>query len=247
MSSPPTKSAPASCASRTFSPVAITSTRFDFPSPCGRTTVPRTIWSDCFGSTPRFSTSSTVSSNFTKCALRRSSAASSSLYGRASTNLRARSIFFPPIFALQRKDWWKEYRSRPQVGGSATVQTRRSRGASAQGALREVRRDGGTGAEPRSGPEAVGPNGSRHGGSTARAGKIEARAGDRERRQSARSAGSGRGFRGRRRHGAENPGRLDGLRRRDRDAGHDEVRRTSGKSSRPARIDAQPEDGNGYF
>src|ERR1700685_4095666 len=101
MSSPPTKSAPASCASCTLSPLAITSTRFDFPSPCGRTTVPRTIWSDCFGSTPRFSTSSTVSSNFTKCALRRSSAASSSLYGRASTSFRARSIFFPPTFALR--------------------------------------------------------------------------------------------------------------------------------------------------
>src|SRR5580700_10937372 len=101
MSSPPTKSAPASCASQTFSPLAITSTRFDFPSPCGSTTVPRTIWSDCFGSTPRFSTSSTVSSNFTKCALRSSSAASSRRYGRASTSLRARSIFFPPSFELR--------------------------------------------------------------------------------------------------------------------------------------------------
>src|SRR6201987_1352126 len=79
----------------------MTSTRFDLPSPCGNTTVPRTIWSDCFGSTPRFSTSSTVSSNFTKCALRRSSAASSSRYGRASTSLRARSIFLPPSFELR--------------------------------------------------------------------------------------------------------------------------------------------------
>src|SRR6201988_778329 len=101
MSSPPTKSAPASCASRTFSPLAITSTRFDLPRPCGSTTVPRTIWSDCFGSTPRFKTSSTVSSNFAKCALRRSSAVSSSRYGRASTSLRARSIFLPPSFELR--------------------------------------------------------------------------------------------------------------------------------------------------
>src|ERR1700722_20208448 len=101
MSSPPTKSAPASWASRTFSPLAITSTRFDFPNPCGSTTVPRTIWSDCLGSTPRFKTSSTVSSNFTKCALRSTSAASSSRYGRASTSFLARSIFFPPTFALR--------------------------------------------------------------------------------------------------------------------------------------------------
>src|SRR5579862_5106128 len=101
MSSPPTKSAPASCASFTFSPLAITSTRLDLPSPCGNTTVPRTIWSDCLASTPRFSTSSTVSSNFTKCALRSNSAASSSLYGRASTIFRALSMFFPPTFALR--------------------------------------------------------------------------------------------------------------------------------------------------
>src|SRR5882724_509182 len=53
MSSPPTKSAPASCASRTFSPLARTRTRTLLPRPCGRTTVPRTTWSECFGSTPR--------------------------------------------------------------------------------------------------------------------------------------------------------------------------------------------------
>ena len=35
MSSPPTKSAPASCASRSLSPLAITSTFFDLPSPFG--------------------------------------------------------------------------------------------------------------------------------------------------------------------------------------------------------------------
>ena len=63
-SSPPTKSAPASCASFCFSPPAIASTLLLLPRPCGRTTVPRTIWSACFGSTPRRSASSTVSSNF---------------------------------------------------------------------------------------------------------------------------------------------------------------------------------------
>ena len=43
ISSPPTTSAPASCASFCFSPPAIASTRLLLPSPCGRTTVPRTI------------------------------------------------------------------------------------------------------------------------------------------------------------------------------------------------------------
>ncbi len=42
MNSMPTKSAPAACASRAFSPAAITSTRTDFPVPAGSTTVPRT-------------------------------------------------------------------------------------------------------------------------------------------------------------------------------------------------------------
>ena len=64
MSSPPVKSAPASWASFSFSPEAITSTRFDLPpSPWGRTTVPRTIWSACLGSTPSRIATSTVSSN----------------------------------------------------------------------------------------------------------------------------------------------------------------------------------------
>src|SRR6185436_8488495 len=63
-SSPPTKSAPASSASRIFSPAAKTRTRAVLPRPFGRTTVPRTIWSACLGSTPRRSETSTVSSNF---------------------------------------------------------------------------------------------------------------------------------------------------------------------------------------
>ena len=43
ISSPPNKSAPAASASRSFSPAAMTRTFFDLPSPCGSTTVPRTI------------------------------------------------------------------------------------------------------------------------------------------------------------------------------------------------------------
>ncbi len=63
-SSAPMWSAPASWASRALSPPAMTATRFDLPVPCGRTTVPRTIWSACFGSTPSSMATSTDSSNF---------------------------------------------------------------------------------------------------------------------------------------------------------------------------------------
>ena len=63
-SSPITKSAPASCASLAWSPVATTSTFLLLPVPCGSTTVPRTIWSAWRGSTPRRRATSTVSSNF---------------------------------------------------------------------------------------------------------------------------------------------------------------------------------------
>ena len=48
----PTCSAPASFAAFAAAPSAKTSTRTDLPLPCGSAHVPRTIWSDCFGSTP---------------------------------------------------------------------------------------------------------------------------------------------------------------------------------------------------
>src|SRR5579859_1377416 len=101
MSSPPTKSAPASCASRTFPPLAMTKTRTDLPRPCGRTTVPRTTWSECLGSTPRLMASSTVSLNFVWCVFLISSLASASLYGRASTFLRAFSTCLPASFVIR--------------------------------------------------------------------------------------------------------------------------------------------------
>ena len=53
MSSPPTISAPAASASRIRSPEAMTATFLVLPRPCGKTTVPRTIWSACLGSTPK--------------------------------------------------------------------------------------------------------------------------------------------------------------------------------------------------
>src|SRR6516225_5892409 len=45
-SSLPTTSAPAACACSALSPTANTATRAVLPVPCGRLTVPRTIWSD---------------------------------------------------------------------------------------------------------------------------------------------------------------------------------------------------------
>src|SRR5262249_19204722 len=63
-SSAPTTSAPASRASRSFSPLAKTATRTVLPIPCGSTTAPRTIWSACLGSTPSRNERSTDSSNF---------------------------------------------------------------------------------------------------------------------------------------------------------------------------------------
>ena len=49
------------------------------PVPFGRLTTPRTIWSACFGSTPRLSESSTVSSNLAVALVFTSFTASSSL------------------------------------------------------------------------------------------------------------------------------------------------------------------------
>ena len=57
-------SAPASRAASALSPLAKTSTRAVLPVPCGRLTVPRTIWSALRGSTPSRMATSTVSSNF---------------------------------------------------------------------------------------------------------------------------------------------------------------------------------------
>ena len=97
MSSPPTKSAPASCASFSFSPEATTSTFLALPPrPWGRMTVPRTIWSACLGSTPRRSATSTVSSNLAKACFATVATASGSGYcGFAATASCAFANFFP--------------------------------------------------------------------------------------------------------------------------------------------------------
>src|SRR5205807_8191545 len=62
LSSYPTYSAPAAFAASAAGPLlANTSTRTVLPLPCGSGTVPRTIWSDCFGSTPSRNARSIVS------------------------------------------------------------------------------------------------------------------------------------------------------------------------------------------
>src|SRR5580704_13551709 len=78
----------------------MTRTFFDLPRPCGRTTVPRTIWSACFGSTPKRSVTSTVSSNLLYLTFCSSGTASCRVYGRASTAFRALAMFLPSFFML---------------------------------------------------------------------------------------------------------------------------------------------------
>src|SRR5580765_937681 len=97
ISSPPTMSAPAASASRCFSPVAMTRTFFDFPRPCGKTTVPRTIWSACLGSTPRRRVTSTVSSNLANFTFWSNGTASLRRYWRFSIAWRALLMFFPAL------------------------------------------------------------------------------------------------------------------------------------------------------
>ena len=78
-SSPPAKSAPASSASLTLSPLAMTTTRFDLPVPDGITHEPRTSWSAYFGLTPRRTAMSTVSSHLAETLARGISAQASSI------------------------------------------------------------------------------------------------------------------------------------------------------------------------
>ena len=95
-SSAPTWSAPASRASFSFSPFANTRILTVLPVPCGSTTVPRTIWSAFFGSTPRLTARSTLSSNFARAVFFARLIASSSPYTWSlSTSVAASLYFFP--------------------------------------------------------------------------------------------------------------------------------------------------------
>ncbi len=100
-SSAPTTSAPASRASRSFSPLAKTATRTVLPMPCGSTTAPRTIWSACLGSTPSRKERSTDSSNFAPgIALRTPMASSSECCFSGATFATAASYRLLTIVAM---------------------------------------------------------------------------------------------------------------------------------------------------
>ena len=77
----PAASAPAARAAWGFSVKTIT--RIFLPEPLGRETVPRTIWSDCLGSTPRQAEISTVSSNLAEGIFLRISAAAATAWSWA--------------------------------------------------------------------------------------------------------------------------------------------------------------------
>src|SRR5437867_2668013 len=76
------------------------------PRPCGRTTVPRTIWSACFGSTPRRIANSTVSSNLANFTFCIKGTASSIVCGRSGTAALAAVNFFP-AFRMYQPQWCK--------------------------------------------------------------------------------------------------------------------------------------------
>src|SRR5215207_4945569 len=113
MSSPPMRSAPASSASLTFSPCAMTSTRTVLPTPCGSTTVPRTNWSALRGSTPSHIVSSTVSSNLRAVTAEISftfASPSSRLCLRPSSIFSRAARYFLPCLAIPKSS---EVRTKP--------------------------------------------------------------------------------------------------------------------------------------
>src|SRR4051794_15350530 len=99
-SSAPTTSAPADSASAALSPAAKTMTRAVLPVPCGRLTVPRTIWSALRGSTPRRMATSTVASYVVGDVCLASVAAASGLYSRSRSTCSAAWRYFFPCFAM---------------------------------------------------------------------------------------------------------------------------------------------------
>src|SRR5207249_4204104 len=100
LAGPRAGSAAASRASFCFSPPAMASTRLLLPRPCGSTTVPRTIWSACFGSTPSRSASSTVSSNLANLTFCTSGTASSIVYTRSTATCARAALNFLPRFLM---------------------------------------------------------------------------------------------------------------------------------------------------
>src|SRR3982751_6346630 len=79
----------------------MTSTVFDLPRPCGRTTVPRTSWSALRGSTPSHIVNSTVSSNLAKEISLTFATPSSSVYLRPTSSFSAAARYFFPCFLIK--------------------------------------------------------------------------------------------------------------------------------------------------
>src|SRR5881396_375238 len=140
-SSAPTTSAPASRASRSFSPFAKTATRTVLPIPCGSTTAPRTIWSACLGSTPSRNDRSTDWSNFVGGMLLMIATASSSEYclpgpifaAAASYRLLttvAMSVSLTPIPLLASDGGGLEQRLASPVAAARTASRSHRRGES---------------------------------------------------------------------------------------------------------------------
>src|SRR5579864_3174455 len=118
MSSPPTKSAPASWASLALSAVANTATRTFLPVHFGRTTEPRTICSAWRGSTPSLMCASTVASNLEiDVSLAILQAVSGSrpplplLAMAASTFLAASTYFFPLFLGISLLHYLEAHRT----------------------------------------------------------------------------------------------------------------------------------------
>ncbi len=99
-SSNPTKSAPASLASASFSGVHNTSTFLVLPVPCGRATTPRTIWFDLRGSTPKRMSTSTDASNLVVVSSFTSFADSFRLYCFVRSYLVSTTFLFLLIVAM---------------------------------------------------------------------------------------------------------------------------------------------------
>src|SRR5690349_9576046 len=127
-SSPPTMSAPASSASRSLSPCAITSTVLDLPSPCGKTIVPRTSWSALRGSTPSQTVNSTVSSNFADAISLTLATPLSRSYLRPSSIFSAAARYFFPCFFITSSEVQSGFHPLPLYSHLLNRKTHLSRG-----------------------------------------------------------------------------------------------------------------------
>ena len=98
-SSAPTKSAPASSASRALSPLAKTAMRTSLPSPCGSAIVPRSCSSAWRTLSPVRMCTSTVSSNFARLASLTRRTASCGEYSRSRSTFARASAYARPCLA----------------------------------------------------------------------------------------------------------------------------------------------------